>query len=144
MPTTTSRSIAVLIFITAGALGTIPPSAQAGKIVCWKNNEGIRECGNSVPPEFSQKSVERKSAMGVTLEKTDRAKTAEELEKRRAEAERLRVAKAEQERIDTEPKRKDLVLLQTFTTEEDLKLARDGKVARIVVDATKGTLVGGR
>ena len=131
MTTTASRNLAVLMLISGIALGAGSPSAQAGKIVCWKNNEGVRECGNAVPPEYAQKSIERKSAMGVTVNKTDRAKTGEELQQARAEAERLRAEKEKQDRIDTEQKRKDLVLLQTFTSEEDLKLARNGKIAAL-------------
>ena len=131
MTTTASRNLAVLMLISGIALGAGSPSAQARKIVCWKNNEGIRECGNAVPPEYAQKSIERKSAMGVTVNKSDRAKTGEELQRERAEAERLRVEREEQKRIDTEQKRKDLVLLQTFTSEEDIRLARDGKIASL-------------
>ena len=130
MTMTASRKIAALALVSGIALG-IGASPTQAKIVCWKNHEGVRECGNAVPPEFAQKSVERKSAMGMTVEKTERAKTQEELEQGRAEAERLRKEKIENDRIAAEQARKDRVLLQTFTTEEDLKLARDGKVAAI-------------
>jgi len=131
MTTTASRNLAVLMLISGIALGAGSPSAQARKIVCWKNNEGVRECGNAVPPEYAQKSIERKSSMGVTIEKSGRAKTGEELQQHRAEAERLRVEREEQERLDTVQKRKDLVLLQTFTSEEDIRLARNGKIAAL-------------
>ena len=131
MTTSTSRNLAILMLVTGIVLGLGSPNSQARKIVCWKNHEGVRECGNSVPPEFAQKSLERKSSMGLTLEKTERAKTQQELEQGRAETERLRKIKAEESRIATEQARKDRVLLQTFTTEEDLKLASEGKVAAI-------------
>jgi len=101
------------------------------KIVCWKNKEGVRECGNAVPPEYAQQSVERKSDMGLTVEKTDRAKTGEELAREREEQERREAEEAERKRLAAEQARKDRVLLQTFSTEEDLKLTRDGKVAAI-------------
>lgn len=120
----------LLLAALALVLGVGAPAASA-KIVCWKNNEGVRECGNAVPPEYAQQSVERKSAMGVTVDKTERAKTAEELERDRAERERMAREKAQQDRIAAERARHDAVLLQTFTTEEDLKLAHDGKVAAI-------------
>ena len=69
--------------------------------------------------------------MGMTLEKTERAKTQEELAASREERTRLRKEKAENDRLATEQARKDRVLLQTFTTEEDLQLASKGKVAAI-------------
>jgi hypothetical protein len=120
-----------LLLAAAALVLSVSGPAASAKIVCWKNNEGVRECGNAVPPEFAQQSVERKSSMGLTLEKTDRARTAEEIERERAERERLASEKAEQERVAAEQARHDAVLLQTFTTEEDLKLAHDGKVAAI-------------
>ena len=131
MTTTVPRNLAVLMLIVGISLAAAAPSTQARRIVCWKNNEGVRECANAVPPEYAQKSVERKSSMGLTIEKTERAKTEQELEQRRIDAERLRVEKAEQDRLRAEQKRRDRVLLQTFTTEEDLKLARDGKIAAL-------------
>ena len=101
------------------------------KIVCWTNDDGVRECGNAVPPEYAQQSVERKSDTGITIEKTTRAKTAEELAAERQQARREAEERAERERLAAEQARHDRVLLQTFTTEEDLKLTRDGKVAAI-------------
>jgi chromosome segregation ATPase len=129
--TVTFRKLAVLTLATGIMLGASSPNAHARKIVCWKNHENVRECGNSVPPEFAQKSIERKSKMGMTLEKTERAKTQEELAASREERTRLRKEKAENDRLATEQARKDRVLLQTFTTEEDLQLASKGKVAAI-------------
>lgn len=120
----------VLLAAVALMLGISAPASSA-RIVCWTNSEGVRECGNAVPPEYAQQSVERKSAMGLTLERTERAKTAEELERERTERERLTREKAQQDRLAAEQARHDAVLLQTFTTEEDLKLAHDGKVAAI-------------
>ena len=120
------------VFATAVALAILSVSGTAGaKIVCWKNRDGVRECGNAVPPEYAQQSIERKSKMGLTVEKTSRARTEEELIQERAERERLAREEKERQRIAAEAHRRDQVLLQTFTTEEDLKLARDGKVAAL-------------
>jgi hypothetical protein len=130
MTSLSSRHFAALALVTGIALGASTPFAQA-KIVCWKNHEGVRECGNAVPPEFAQKSIERKSSMGLTVEKTQRAKTQEELDKERVENQRMRKEKLKADRQAAEQGRKDRVLLQTFTTEEDLRLATDGKIAVI-------------
>lgn len=126
-----TRTTAHELLLAAALLLGVSGAAASAKIVCWTNNEGVRECGNAVPPEFAQQSVERKSSMGLTLEKSDRARTPEELERDRAERERVAHEKAEQDRIRAERARHDAVLLQTFTTEEDLKLTHDGKVAAI-------------
>lgn len=115
--------------VASTLLIAVPPASA--KIVCWKNRDGVRECGNAVPPEYSQQSVERKSAMGLTVETTARAKSEEELAAERAEHERKAREEEELRRIAAERDRRDQVLLQTFTTEEDLRLARDGKVAAL-------------
>jgi hypothetical protein len=127
MKSTTSRSLCALT--TALLLAAALPAHA--KIVCWKNRDGVRECGNVVPPEYAQQSTERKSGMGLTVEKTERAKTAQELERERAEVARQKQEEAERRRIAAEQARRDRVLLRTFATVEDLELTRDGKVAAI-------------
>ncbi|MCK5432246.1 MAG: hypothetical protein KAJ03_05845, partial [Gammaproteobacteria bacterium] len=51
--------------------------AQA-RIKCWENSDGVRECGEIVPPEYAQKSHKEISSQGITLEESERAKTEEE------------------------------------------------------------------
>ena len=49
------------------------------RIKCWTNQEGVKECGNTVPPEFAQKEHKEVSEQGVVMEEKERAKTEEEL-----------------------------------------------------------------
>lgn len=107
-----------------------PTSASAG-IKCWTNSEGVRECGNAVPPEYAQKSHREISDTGVTLGTTARAKTKEELKIEREEAARQAAIQAEEARKIREQRTKDRVLLNTYTTEKDLMLAHEGQVAAI-------------
>lgn len=107
-----------------------PATASAG-IKCWTNNDGVRECGNAVPPEYAQKSHRELSETGVTVSTTTRAKTKEELRKEREEAARRAAIEAEEARRLREQKAKDRVLLSTYTTERDLTLAHEGQVAAI-------------
>ena len=96
-------------------IGIAAGPASAG-IKCWTNDEGVKECGNVVPPEYSQKGHEELSEQGVTVKKTARAKTAEELAAEKAAKEQAA---------------RDQVLIDTFTTEDDLILTRDGKLQAI-------------
>lgn len=107
------------------------PFAASAGIKCWTNDEGVRECGNAVPPQYSQKGHRELSETGITLSTTDRAKTREELRKQREEEARLAAIRSEEERKVHERKMKDRVLLSTFTSEEDLRLAHQGQVAAI-------------
>ncbi len=121
----TTRIIATLVAGTA--LLTLAPGASAG-IKCWTNNEGVRECGNAVPPEYAQQGHTELNKQGLVVKEQERAKTPEELEAEAAERERLAKEKAEADRIAREQAARDRVLLDTFTNEEELQLARDGKL----------------
>lgn len=119
-------TLAAAVLVLAGTL-TGTRGVVAG-IKCWKNDEGVRECGNSVPPQYVQKGHQELSSQGVTVHRVVRAKTPEELERERAETERLAMEKSEADRAAHEQGARDRVLLHTFTTEEDLILTRDGKL----------------
>jgi hypothetical protein len=100
-------------------------------IKCWTNKEGVRECGDIVPPEYAQGAHEEKSASGVLVRKHAPSKTPEQIA---AERER-REAEARARSIAQEAARKqaaaDRVLLQTFSSEDDLELARDGQLTNL-------------
>lgn len=103
---------------------TLPAEAA---IKCWTNKEGVRECGNTVPPEYAQQGHETKDSRGMTVKRHGRAKSREELEAERAQA------KIEEQKAIEEKRRADLdrVLLDTFASEDDLILTRDGQVAHL-------------
>jgi hypothetical protein len=98
---------------------------------CWTNKEGVRECGNTVPPEYAQDAHEEVRKDGMTVQRTERAKTPEEIAaERAAEEEKAR----KQALLDEEARKKaaaDQVLLATFSSEDDLILARDGQLSNV-------------
>ena len=120
------NKLAVVIPAAFILFAAVAIPAAAG-IKCWTNTEGFKECGNIVPPEYSQQGHEEISEQGVTVSTTTRAKTSEEM----AAEEEAKRQQAEQERREKEQAAKDRVLLDTFTTEEDLILTRDGKLEAI-------------
>ncbi len=107
-------------------LVTLSGPAQA-RFKCWTNNEGVRECGDTVPPEFAQKGHQEISTQGIVVEKTERAKTREEL----AEAARLAAIAAEKQKQEDEQAKQDRILLDTFTSVADIEAVRDSKLAVI-------------
>ena len=120
------RCYTLLLTICMSLLPAVFAPVQAA-IKCWTNDEGVRECGTSVPPEFSQKGHHEISKQGVIKDKVERAKTPEELEK---EAEKERIA-LEIEKERQEKLRLDQVLLDTYIEVEDIELVRDDKIAAI-------------
>jgi hypothetical protein len=128
-PSRTRRSLAVAF--CALALGLLGPVSAEARIKCWTNNQGVRECGNVIPPEYAQQEHAEVSRSGVTLGVTERARTAEELEAERARVEREETLRAEQERIAREQAERDQILLQTFSAEEDLLHVRDSQLTAV-------------
>jgi hypothetical protein len=120
---------AAVALLAAAALHV--PAAHAARIKCWTNNQGVRECGNVVPPEYAQKGHEELNKQGMTVEKQARAKTREELEEEERQAAAAAASQAEADRLARIQEARDRVLLDTFTTEEDLVLAHRGRLAAI-------------
>ncbi|MDH5368501.1 MAG: hypothetical protein OEW99_00635 [Gammaproteobacteria bacterium] len=96
----------------------------AAKFKCWTNNEGVKECGTYVPAEYSQKRIETRGKSGRVVEVDERAKTKAEL----AEIERLTKLKEIEDAKIAEQKKKDEILLKTFSTERDINMLRDSKI----------------
>lgn len=120
------NSSKLIALITTLTLVSLSMPAQA-RIVCWTNKDGVKECGDKVPPEYAQTDRQELSKQGLVVDEKERAKTDEELaeEKRQAELQ------AEQDRIAQEEARRDKILLDTFSNIDDIEMTRDGKIAAI-------------
>lgn len=98
---------------------------------CWTNSEGVRECGNAIPPEYAQEEHVEKNASGLTVHTQGRAKTREEIVAEREKLAAEASAKAAAEEKAHKQAAADRVLLDTFSSEDDLVLARDGQLANV-------------
>ena len=111
--------------IVALTLGNV--SVQAGKIKCWKNSDGIRECGFSVPPEYAQKGHDVINNQGIKVKHNERALNKEELAARKL----LKEEEKAKETARVAKERDDMVLLNTFANEDEIVMARNGKITSI-------------
>ena len=120
-----------LLTVTTSALiilGLVVLSTPAqARIKCWENSDGVRECGKTIPPEYSQKSHEEISSQGITVERSERAKTEEE----RAEEARLAAIQEEEDRKKAEIVKQDKILLDTYSNADDIQMTSDGKIAAL-------------
>jgi hypothetical protein len=128
----------------ATALALVWAGQASAGIKCWTNKDGVRECGNAVPPEYVQKGHNELSRQGVTLRQTGRAKTQEELAAERAAREQAERERLEAASLASQQAEHDRVLLHTFTTERDLELSRDDKLSSIDsrIKHTKQVIIG--
>ena len=131
MPSSLSKiAMAVLLAALAGTAGAAPKAGAIGggkSIKCWTNKDGVKECGNAVPPEYSQDEHEQVSTGGAKIKKTGKARTEEELEADRQAAEQKKSAEEEAKKQAA----LDKVLLDTYSSESDLALSRDGQLTNI-------------
>lgn len=148
-----NKSFLFTLFLSSAV--ALPLTCEA-EIKCWTNRDGVRECGNAVPPEYAQQETRTVNKEGFTTEVKERAPTKEELEAReqQADAERRRIEEekrqqaVEKQRIK-EQQNNDRVLLATFLNEEEILRSRDRKLlaidanlelTRITIDKLKGKL----
>ena len=117
----------ILPCVLIAASTVIYSGHSLARIKCWTNNEGVRECGDAVPPEYSQKGHEELSKRGMVVEEHERAKTLEELEKEKEMEARL----AEEERMAAEKEKQEQILLRTFANVGEIEVARDEKLEAI-------------
>lgn len=120
----------ILPLVAALTGAALPLSVQAG-FKCWTNKDGVRECGEEVPPEYAQKKTETFSDQGLKTGTTDRAKTREEIAAEREAKRAAEQAAAEERQRRAIQAAHDRVLLATFTDVKDIDAALDQKLALI-------------
>lgn len=114
------------LFTLSAVLLSCSFSAQA-KIYKWIDEEGQMHFGDEIPPKYIIREHDELSNSGVVIKHRDAAKTAEQkAEERRIEYERKKAAL-----IEKKKKQRDRVLLDTYTTERDLLVARDSRMEAV-------------
>ncbi len=93
----------------------------------WVDDEGQMHFGDRIPTKYQVKAHQELNERGVAIKHKKAAKTAEEkAEDKVLEKERKKTALVEKKK-----KQRDRVLLDTYTTERDLIVARDSRLDAI-------------
>lgn len=112
--------------VLAVALAALVMPAQA-KLYRWVDEQGNVHYSDRLPPQATQQKRKVLDESGRTLESHD-----PEAERRAAEARAREQARLEAERARQEAQaRHDRMLLQTYTTVEDIEHVRDDRVAAL-------------
>lgn len=119
-----SNSFRIVIISALLCLSLSPAHAA---IKCWKNRDGIRECGNTIPPEYAQQGHQELNKHGVTMEKAKRAKTREELDRQ----DQLAALERQKRLILEKQQASDQLLLRSFASADDIILAKQGKLSAL-------------
>jgi len=107
-------------------LVALPPT-QAGGIKKWVDENGVTHYGTHVPTRYKDKQHQVLNKDGIVIERRDRAKTPEEIERDKA----LATLRAEQQKLKEEQQERDRILLNLYRNEDDLVMARDGKLSQL-------------
>ena len=110
--------------LTLSAVILFNPFVAQAKMYKWVDDEGNMHFGDRIPAKYLVKEHEELNERGVTMKHKKAAQTPEEKE----EAKRLEKERKQAEVIAEKQSRRDRVLLDTYTTERDLILARDSRL----------------
>ena len=128
------RKLTVKIFASAAALPLVlllcsaPQPLLAGSLYKWVDENGQVRYSDRLPASQSKKRHQQLNQQGVVLSTTEDARSEEDLA---AEAEAKRVAEekaAEEAAVKAVQDKKDQVLLLTFSSEDELSLAREDRI----------------
>jgi len=112
------RNVALLV------LFGIPGFSAFAATYKWVDEHGVTHYGDSIPLEYRDRANIEMNKRGVILKKNDPALTVEERKAKEAEL-------AKQRKQATEQKRKDTILMNTYSSVEEIDLARDRNLQQI-------------
>jgi hypothetical protein len=127
------RNGAAAALLLAVAMGA--GAQQKGKkLYCWNEN-GVRTCGDALPPGATDLArTEINAGSGETTARVGRALTAEE----RAAAAQAELTAAAAAVAEKERQRRDLAMVESYATEADLRKAYGERIG-LLDDALKGS-----
>lgn len=139
MPTAANMELKLNTIKLAGlALLCALPFAAHGGMYKWVDEKGVTQYGDVIPPQYAGQGKTELNKRGVPMKQTDAAPTPEQIQQRAMQQELQR----QQDQLKLEQKRKDMALLNTYTSAEEIDLARDRHVtqAELVIRATETRL----
>ncbi len=117
------RACAFMLAIGLAGAATV----HAGRLYKWVDENGKVHYGDHVPAKYARQERRVLNDRAIEVKRIEAAKTPEQIEAERREAAR----RAEEERRRAEQEAHDRMLLSTFSSVDDMVMARDGKIAAI-------------
>jgi chromosome segregation ATPase len=100
---------------------SLADAVGAAKIYKWVDEKGVTHYGESIPPEYKDQGATEMSKYGLTVRKLDPIMSSEQ---RKANEEKALRDREEKQRI-FEQRRRDLALVNTYTSMRELEEHRD-------------------
>lgn len=109
------------------ALGLLPTGAAEARVYCCKDARGQQVCGDVLPASCADRGYRELNSQGATVKQVEAPMSDAQRARRDADAKKA----AEDERVRQEQRRRDATLLNTYTSEREIDVARDRRVADI-------------
>ena len=101
--------------------------ALAERTFKWTDDEGNVHYGDRIPPQYKSQERQEINEQGRTLKSYEAPRTPEEI----AAQKRLAAVEAEQKKQQAQQDKRDKALLATYSSEADLLMMRDSKLAEL-------------
>lgn len=108
-------------------------AAIAAKIFKWTDEKGVTHYGEVIPPEYKDQAAQEMSKHGLTIRKWDSAITPEQRKATEVKAVRDR----DEKQREFEQRRRDLALVNTYTSAREIDDHRD-RTLQLPVQAIRG------
>jgi hypothetical protein len=121
------RNAALAIALASIALAAGTQRALAAGMYKWTDEKGIVHYSDQMPPEAVNKGTVVMDKQGRPVKKIEPAPTAEQLKIKEQEDERVKALARQRD----EQTRKDLALLQSYTSEDEIEFARGRAISAV-------------
>ena len=120
----------ILLFFLSLYLALFTLHSYAGNtyMKCWKNSDGITECGNRVPREYYNQRIRSIDSRGVTRDIKKRARTKEERIAAQEAEKKEKALQAIKNETIRRKKMRDDILLKTYLTVDDILASLNSKL----------------
>lgn len=116
------------ILLAASILPLLLSPAAAGKLYKWVDEDGNVRYSDQIPPSQAKREHSQLNSQGVVVTTQEAAKTEAQLAAEAKARREQEAREAEEARLKKIQQQKDQVLLMTFSSEEELELARQDRV----------------
>jgi hypothetical protein len=135
-----SRKLALLTAVALLTVSALALAANGPKLYKWVDKNGVTHYGSTIPPEYAGQQSEQLDAQGNVVKTQEAQKTPEQIaaeQKAQQEVDRQTQAVAAKQAHDK-------VLLDTYTSTNDMNRDRDSKLASIdaQINVFNGTISG--
>lgn len=108
-------------------LGLVHTPFAEARVYCCKDARGQQVCGDVLPESCADRSYRELNKQGATVKQVDAPISAEQRAKRDAAAQKA----SDEDRARQDQRRRDAMLLNTYSSERDIDMARKRRVTDI-------------